>query len=340
MRNFSHKTGPATHITDETQYHNRRKFLKTLGLGTIAAAGMFTVGKHIRNASAAPDAPSATEAAAILRPGIDLAGHPKLAGLYPANRNMLYRLPADAKLTEAVIAGSYNNFYEFTTDKDRVWRLAQQFEPDPWTIEVTGQCNRPGKFDIDAIHTMPGVQLEERHYRFRCVEAWTMDVPWTGFELNQLLKQVDPKPDAKYVRFITANKPEQMPGIKNQPWYPWPYFEALRIDEAMNPLAMMVTGIYGKPLPRQHGAPFRLIVPWKYGYKSPKSIVKIELVRERPKTFWETLAPDEYPFLSNVDPTVPHPRWSQASERVIGTGERRPTLPYNGYAQYVAHLYQ
>lgn len=167
-----------------------------------------------------------------------------------------------------------------------------------------------------------------------------MDVPWTGFELNRLLDRVQPLGDARFVRFVSAGRAEQMPGLaRTQHQYPWPYFEGLRMDEAMHPLTLMATGIYGRPLPRQHGAPFRLIVPWKYGYKSAKSIVRIELLERQPSTFWQSLQPEEYPFGSNVDPAVPHPRWSQASERMVGTGERRPTLPYNGYAEHVAGLY-
>ena len=167
-----------------------------------------------------------------------------------------------------------------------------------------------------------------------------MDVPWTGFELGKLLKQVEPESDAKFVRFVSVNRPEQMPGIMAAPYYPWPYFEGLRMDEAMHHLTMLVCGVYGRPLPRQHGAPFRVVVPWKYGYKSAKSIVKIELLERQPKTFWETVAPLEYPFESNVDPNVPHPRWSQAHERDLGrNGQSRRTQLFNGYAHDVAHLY-
>ena len=180
--------------------------------------------------------------------------------------------------------------------------------------------------------------LEERVYRFRCVEAWAMIVPWTGFPLSKLLELVKPTAEAKFVRFETFYRPTQAPGFADTN-YPWPYTEGLRLEEAMNPLALLATGIYGKPLPKQHGAPIRLVVPWKYGYKSIKSIVKIDLVAKQPATLWETLLPSEYPFESNVDPAVPHPRWSQATERLIDSGDRVRTQPYNGYGSYVAKLY-
>jgi sulfoxide reductase catalytic subunit YedY len=182
--------------------------------------------------------------------------------------------------------------------------------------------------------------LEERVYRFRCVEAWSMVVPWTGFPLSKLVEKVSPKSEAKFIKFQTFNRPDQAPGMARLSDYPWPYTEGLRLDEAMNPLTMVVTGIYGKPLPKQHGAPVRIIVPWKYGYKSIKSVVKIEFVTTQPATLWETLAPNEYPFESNVNPAVPHPRWSQAMERVIDTGDFVKTEPYNGYGKYVAQLYK
>jgi sulfoxide reductase catalytic subunit YedY len=182
--------------------------------------------------------------------------------------------------------------------------------------------------------------LEERLYRFRCVEAWSMAVPWTGVPFSTLAKLVQPKPEAKFVRFVSVRRPEEMPGVPSQPWYPFPYYEALRMDEAMNPLTMIVTGMYGKPLPKQNGAPIRMIAPWKYGYKSPKSLVKIEFVATQPKTFWNDLQPKEYGFYSNVNPAVPHKRWSEAEEKVLPTGALRPTLPYNGYERFVAGMYK
>lgn len=256
--------------------------------------------------------------------------------LYPAKRNPEFTL--DRPITEEAAATGYNNFYEFdATDKQAVKDKVGKFVISPWKIEVTGLVNKPQTFDLDALLKM--FPLEERLYRLRCVERWSMAVPWTGFPFSNFVKAVDPKPEAKFVRFITVNRPKEMPGMVQAPWYPWPYFEGLRMDEAMNPLTMMVTGLYGKPLPRQNGAPIRIVTPWKYGYKSPKSIVKIEFVGKQPNTFWMQLQPSEYGFYSNVEPKKPHPRWSQALEQVIPTMERRPTLQYNGYEKYVAGLY-
>jgi len=255
---------------------------------------------------------------------------------YPVARNSKYTV--DRPVTTEEIAASYNNFYEFTTDKDKVWRLAEKFETRPWEIEVTGHVHKERTFDIDDLIKL--FPLEERVYRFRCVEAWSMTVPWVGFLFKKFIDEVQPTSNAKYVRMVTFLRPEQAIGQKTQSWYPWPYYEGLTMAEATNELTMMVTGIYGHALPTQHGAPIRCITPWKYGYKSIKSIVKIEFVSEQPKTFWNDLAPNEYGFFSNVNPKVPHPRWSQATERVIDTGKRIPTLPYNGYGEFVANLYK
>ena len=258
------------------------------------------------------------------------------AGLYPARRNPEFTL--DRPVTDEWAATGYNNYYEFhPTDKEAVKHRVGAFVTSPWKIEIGGLVNKPGTLDLDDIARR--FSLEERLYRFRCVEAWAMAVPWTGFPLADLIKSVDPKPDAKFVRFITVNRPKEMPGMREAPWYPWPFFEGLRMDEAMNPLALVVTGLYGKPLPNQNGAPVRIITPWKYGYKSPKSIVKIEFVARQPATFWNQQQPAEYGFFSNVNPAKPHPRWSQAVEKLIPTMERRPTLLYNGYEKWVASLY-
>lgn len=254
----------------------------------------------------------------------------------PAPRNKSYDL--DVPLTEEWAATSYNNFYEFhPTDKEAVKGRVAKFQTRPWTIEVTGLVNKPKTYDVDDL--LKRMPLEERRYRFRCVEAWAMAVPWTGFPMAALIQEVQPKAAAKFLRFTSVMRKPEQPGISEAPWYPWPYFEGLRMDEAMNPLALFVTGMYGKPLPKQNGAPFRVIVPWKYGYKNPKSIVKIELLDQQPETFWHKAVPAEYGFYSNVNPAVPHPRWSQAVEKVIPTMERRPTLPYNGYQRWVGSMY-
>ncbi len=275
-------------------------------------------------------------AAGLLGAGRLLAGPVESKGPYPARRNPEFTL--DRPITEEWAATGYNNFYEFhPTDKEAVKDLVGKFVTHPWTIEVKGLVARPQTLDLDdLLKTMP---FEERLYRFRCVERWAMAVPWTGFPLAELIKRLEPKPEAKYLRFVTAHRPQQMPGLKMAPWYPWPYFEGLRMDEAMNPLAMVVTGLYGKPLPRQNGAPVRIIVPWKYGYKNPKSIVTIEFTARQPRTFWNDTIPAEYGFYSNVNPGKPHPRWSQAHEQLIPRMEVRPTQLYNGYQKWVTNLY-
>lgn len=252
-----------------------------------------------------------------------------------ANRNPEFTL--DRPLTPEWAASSYNNYYEFTTDKMRVKDVAKGFRTRPWTVEVAGLCAKPRVYDLDdLLRRMP---MEERLYRHRCVEAWAMAVPWTGFPLAKLLGEAEPQATARYVRFLTVNRREEMPGIRYSGNYEWPYREALRIDEAMNPLAFLVTGLYGKPLPTQNGAPLRLALPWKYGFKGPKAIVRIELMANKPGTFWNEVAPKEYGFFANVDPTRPHPRWSQAVEQMIPDMRRTRTLPYNGYGKWVAHLY-
>ena len=232
---------------------------------------------------------------------------------------------------------NFNNFYEFTTDKQKVAALAQDFQTSPWTVEVGGLVNKPGTYDIDDLRRK--FTQEERIYRLRCVEGWSMVIPWLGFPLAQLLKEAEPTSNAKYVRFETIYDPDQLPGQQSA-WYNWPYVEGLRLDEAMNELAILSTGLYGKELVPQNGAPVRLVVPWKYGFKSIKSIVKIDLVEEMPVSLWMAAAPNEYGFFANVNPEVSHPRWSQSTERRIGELGRRKTLPFNGYAEQVAYLYQ
>lgn len=234
----------------------------------------------------------------------------------------------------------YNNFYEFGTRKDDPYRNAHRLTTQPWTITIDGLVDRPGDYDLEEI--MAAMTVEERIYRFRCVEAWSMVIPWNGFELKDLLDLAGVQSSAKYVAFETLYRPEEMIGQKRRT-IDWPYVEGLRLDEAMHPLTIMATGIYGKTIPNQNGAPIRLVVPWKYGFKSIKSIVKITLTDKEPPTAWNKLIPNEYGFYSNVNPTVSHPRWSQAEERVIGGGlfsKKQPTLMFNGYEAEVASMYE
>jgi sulfoxide reductase catalytic subunit YedY len=240
----------------------------------------------------------------------------------------------DRPLTEEKVAAHYNNFYEFSSGKDDIWELAA-FDSEPWKVEITGLVQRPQILDIDAIRRL--MPLEERYYRFRCVEAWAMAVPWIGFPMRALLERVEPLAKARFVRLTTFHFQDGRKSLFRE--YPWPYNEGLSMAEAMHELTLLAVGIYGHTLPPQHGAPLRLVTPWKYGYKSIKSVVRIELTETQPATFWNTLVPNEYDFLANVNPHMPHPRWSQATERMIGSNERRPTLPYNGYGAYVAPLY-
>lgn len=320
-------------MTPESVFLNRRYFLKQMG---FTGAGLLVSG--LMGCGNSESGATRSRPGAEAQPGIsaDPSGSAVAAptGKYPAARNPDFN-PA-WELTDQEVAASYNNFYEFTTIKTKVRDMAQQLITSPWPIEIGGLVEKPMTVDVEElVGQMP---LEERIYRFRCVEAWAMIVPWTGFPMRALIEKVAPKPDAKFVRFVTFNRPDQAPGMRDNN-FPWPYTEGLRIDEAMNPLTLVVTGIYGKPLPKQHGAPIRIVVPWKYGYKSIKSIVKIEFVAEQPKTLWEAYDPIEYPFESNVNPAVPHPRWSQATERMIDSGIRVKTLPFNGYGEQVAHLY-
>ena len=254
----------------------------------------------------------------------------------------------DAEITSKSDATSYNNFYEFGTGKNDPKNNASMMKISPWSVQINGLVDKPGDYDLDDI--LSGIGLEERIYRFRCVEAWSMVVPWIGFSLSKILNKVGVQPSAKYVAFETLNRPSEMVGIGANPRFPWPYVEGLRLDEAMNPLAMIATGMYGESLPNQNGAPLRLVVPWKYGFKSIKSIVRISLTDSQPETTWNKLAPQEYGFYSNVNPNVDHPRWSQASERVIGgsifklgsplfSGSKRETPMFNGYAEEVENLY-
>jgi sulfoxide reductase catalytic subunit YedY len=251
-----------------------------------------------------------------------------------ATSNSAFR--PDDKLTSRDKVTTYNNFYEFGTSKEDPAENAGSLKTRPWTVTVDGEVNQPKTFDIDQLLKL--APLEERIYRLRCVEAWSMVIPWIGFPLSALLKQVDPKGNAKFVEFETLKDPQQMPG-QNRNVLNWPYREGLRMDEAMNPLALLTVGLYGDVLPNQNGAPVRIVLPWKYGFKSAKSIVRIRLVEKMPVTSWMEAGPEEYGFYANVNPEVDHPRWSQAKERRIGDFLKRPTLPFNGYGEQVASLY-
>ena len=311
--------------TSERLYHNRRQFIKTLGIGAI---GMGLIGCTSKNGQAQANNGLANDTPEEESPNADL---------YPAKRNEAYR--AGREMTEEEYATTFNNFYEFTEQQNQVYKEVGKFETRPWEFEITGLVNKPQKLTVDEL--VRKLPLEERVYRFRCVEAWAMTVPWTGIPLKKILELAEPTSLAKYVRFVSFYRPTQAPNQKRATWYNWPYYEGLTIEEATNELTMGVTGLYGKELPKQNGAPLRVIVPWKYGYKGAKSIVKIELVENQPKTFWNDLSPEEYGFISNVDPEVPHPRWSQATERLLGDPEIRvDTRKYNGYGEYVASLYE
>jgi sulfoxide reductase catalytic subunit YedY len=309
MMDNKYKSVPVTssEITPYSLYLSRRDFLKAAGIATGSAL----------LAACAPQAAEPTVPVEVqdLPEKEDELGDP--ANTYEQITN-------------------YNNYYEFTTDKQGVNALSQDFTTEPWTVEVYGLVNNPKTYGVEDL--LSKFTQEERIYRLRCVEAWSMVIPWNGFPLASLLKEVEPTSDAKFVRFETVYRPEEMPGQKS-PFYPWPYQEGLRLDEAMHDLTILATGLYGLPMPNPNGAPIRLVVPWKYGFKSIKSIVKIELVAEQPDTLWNTVGPNEYGFYSNVNPNRPHPRWSQATERRIGELQRRPTLMFNGYAEEVASLY-
>ena len=294
--------------TPESAYLDRRALLKTMAVGSMLAPALAPV-----PAQAAEEDPS--------------------AGLYPVKRNPRYTL--DRPITDAKYSEHYNNFYEFGSEKS-IADDAQALKIRPWTVKIDGMVERPIEIGIDDL--LKKMPLEERLYRHRCVEAWSMAVPWSGFPMAALLTFAKPLGSAKYVRMETFVDAAQAPGQK-QFWYPWPYIEGVTMAEANNELAFMVTGMYGKPVPKQDGAPLRLALPWKYGFKSIKSIVRVSFTDKQPTTFWQTVGSDEYGFWANVNPEVPHPRWSQATERVLGTDERVPTLKWNGYGEYVAHLY-
>jgi sulfoxide reductase catalytic subunit YedY len=305
----------SSEITSEHLYHSRREFLK--GIGVLTASALLSACAGTDAPSQPADIPSTSD-----------------TPLFPTVSADVDELGDTLTSYEAI--NNYNNYYEFSFDKEAVAQLSQNFITSPWTVTVGGLVNNPKTYDLDDLLKFT---QQERIYRMRCVEAWSMVIPWIGFPLAELLAEVEPTSEAQYVRFETLYDPEQMPGQNNQR-YPWPYVEGLRLDEAMHDLAILATGIYGKPLLPQTGAPVRVVVPWKYGFKSIKSIVKLDLVNELPISLWMTQAPNEYGFYANVNPDVPHPRWSQATERRIGESGRRETLLFNGYEEEVAHLYE
>ena len=315
----------ASEITPVALYHGRRDWLRGLAAG---AAGSVLVAWAARDARAQ----GASAPAATVRPG-------RLAALPGARSGVPGALAMERPTAYADITG-YNNFYEFGTDKGDPARRAGALKTRPWTVVIEGEVRRPGTLDLDALLRL--APMEERVYRLRCVEGWSMVIPWVGYSLAELIRRVEPTGNAKYVEFHTLADPQQMPGVASRV-LDWPYVEGLRLDEAMHPLTLLALGLYGEVLPNQNGAPVRLVVPWKYGFKSAKSIVRIRFTERQPATAWGRTAPQEYGFFSNVNPEVDHPRWSQATERRIGEdglfARKRPTLPFNGYAAQVASLY-
>jgi methionine sulfoxide reductase catalytic subunit len=296
--------------TPEAAYLQRRSLVKAMGLGAASLALPAIASAQDKDKNKDPS-----------------------AALYPAKRNDKYGVPTP--MTAEKLATTYNNFYEFGTDKS-IWRDAQKLEVRPWTIKVSGMVEKPFEIGIDDL--LAKVQLEERVYRHRCVETWSMIVPWSGFPMRSLVELCKPTSGAKFVVMKTLSKPAVM-REQRDPLYPWPYTEGLAMDEAMNDLTFIATGLYGKPIHKQNGAPLRLVAPWKYGFKNVKSIVSVEFSDKRPVSFWEKLQASEYGFWANVNPQVPHPRWSQATEKPLGSEERIPTLLYNGYGEFVAGLY-
>ena len=304
----------ASEITPRGIFENRREFIKTAGAGLIAGAAVAT-GLW----------PTSSQAA--------VQHHKKIAGYKKTPYG------ADEKLTDFEDITTYNNYYEFGTAKSDPARYSKDFQPFPWTVSIEGEVKKPRKISIEDIYKL--APLEERIYRMRCVEAWSMVIPWVGLPLAKLIKWAEPTGNAKYIEFVTLADPKTMPGVQ-VPILDWPYVEGLRMDEAMNPLTILAVGLYGEVLPNQDGAPMRLVVPWKYGFKGAKAITKIRFTEKMPQTAWMKAGPNEYGFYANVNPTVDHPRWSQATERRIGGGLFSPrikTQMFNGYAEQVASLY-
>ncbi len=342
-------TIPSSEITPEHVYLSRRAFMLRVGAlvgGMLVANACSAPSDELEEAGGgaplqptapatnpvpgSPTAPPARGPTTTAAPAGQTTAPPPSVSPAAGTDERGDQLTAYAAIT------GYNNYYEFSTDKEAVAPLARAFTTAPWTVEVGGLVRQPRTYAIEDI--LKRFPAEERIYRLRCVEGWSMVIPWLGFPLHKLLAEVEPLSTAKYVRFQTVERPQEMPGQRDS-YYRWPYVEGLRLDEARHDLAILATGLYGKTLLAQNGAPLRLVVPWKYGFKSIKAIVKIDLVAEQPTSLWMAAAPDEYGFYANVNPAVPHPRWSQSSERRIGELRRRETLPFNGYAEAVARLY-
>lgn len=299
---------PSYEITDISLFKNRRSFIKAALAGSLLSSGISVYGDDNKS---------------------------KWSGLSKSH------LSIDVQNTPKEIIENYTNYYEFSFNKNDGTVLSQRLSTDPWSIEISGEVEKPGKFNLEDLLSQN--TLEERIYRFRCVEAWSMVVPWIGFSLGELLKKVQPLSTAQFVKFTSIYQPDIMPNQKTNAMLQWPYAEGLRIDEAMHPLTLLAVGMYGDTLPKQNGAPLRLIVPWKYGFKNIKAIVKIELLKRAPNTSWNVFAPNEYGFYANVNPEVPHPRWSQNTERLLGSSfftPRRKTELFNGYGEQVAYLYK
>jgi sulfoxide reductase catalytic subunit YedY len=307
----------SSEITDQKLYVNRRQFIQAAGAIAGAAAGVGVL----------------TKGAAVLH-AVQPAAHGRK--LVNVKKGSPFSNTNGEVMNTWEQITTYNNFYEFGTDKDQPAELSRNFKTEPWTVSVEGECAKPGKYSVDDI--LKGETVEERIYRMRCVEAWSMVIPWAGIPLGNFIKRCGPTPKANFIKMSTLLNPKEMPGQRLDV-LDWPYVEALRMDEAMHPLTLLAVGIYGEALPNQDGAPIRLVVPWKYGFKGVKSIVKIELLEKQPVNTWQRSAPREYGFYANVNPEVNHPRWSQASERRIGEFFMRKTLMFNGYGEQVASLY-
>lgn len=313
---------PESAATPESTFLNRRSLIKGIAAGSVlsVAGGLVTGcdGEGTQTAQASNDAAAEQDPS---------------AKLYPVQRNLRYRL--DREITDEKLATTYNNYYEFGSSKN-IWQKAQALPLRPWMVKIDGMVEAPMEIGVDDL--LAKMPLEERVYRHRCVEAWSMAVPYSGFPLKALVDMAKPLASAKYLKMETF-KDESVASGQKASWYPWPYVEGLTIEEATNELSFVATGLYGKPIPKQNGAPLRLAVPWKYGFKHVKGLVRFEFTDKRPVSFWEEIQAAEYGFWANVNPEVPHPRWSQATERVLGQDERVPTLPWNGYGEFVADLY-